>query len=341
MAVAQIKVKNAAPWWAVSRSNVFVYATVSNDGAINNGKDKYVIHSGPGACDDRDSAKWTTAGLIMSTRVSYALNNNLSTQRLVWASPYSVGFDLRKIVGNNVRQDFDYFKEKVDYNSLGDCQSAPTVFESDHSTACKISGGNIQVSSLPTYVNVIFVDGDLIIDGAIPHRVGVYDPGNTRGDFRAYIVSGDVIVKGDVGNLHSDIQSDQNLRCYNSNGTNNLNSLSFDALGRDSGKITLNGVFIVDGKITMEHDRSYDMPFNKDNSYCDRQLIVAGSLISWGGPLNINRTFKGCTLEKDDPSKWEDINAQAPSVVVLQDPEYIINAPSWMREVNSTRYEVR
>ena len=292
--------KVSQPWVAIGGSNLYAKERIAvNKPNLPGTSNPYFVHADD-VCNN-NALSGSTTGLLFGKDSGSLANDfgSYKTQRSGSTTLVYPAFDAN--ISNDLRENYDHFANMVKLPSSGSC--------TDQYAGAKVcyyqpGSGRINISNVDRSESVVvFVKGDLYIDQKVT---------TTTSQFKAFIVSGQIIVGKGVG---TDI----------SEGLKNCPRVS-DA--------HLQGIFI-GNQVTFESSMQLQSDYNR-GSYCDRQLIIAGTLAAWSGDIKLTRTFKACVLRD---SSLPDANSQYPVYTFFSRPDLIQHSPDWMKSVRSQRLE--
>lgn len=215
-----------------------------------------------------------------------------------------------------IDQDYEYFVRDVEFtvgesaSTISNITGFTTQTDTDgtriayrNSTMTLNTGaGNFNVGSNKY---VIFVDGDLIINGTKDSRnISVSDTG-----FIAFIVSGRIIIDADIGyeNSRTDVTA------------TNAN---------------LQGVFIGNEIVIAGHSDSSADGGTSNNNLSDHKFIGAGTFVGWNG-VSMNRDYENA----DDPLS-KVANNTDPTEAFAFRPDFVLNTPEVLKNSLFTWEEV-
>lgn len=298
------------PFFVVSNGNIYAQSTINNE--LKDGQ--YFIHA-DSICNDNSTAAAASAGLLFS-------GSGISSLDLLGSHPYKTQREQAATlaypafsVNGNLEENYEYFHGLVPAGSLPRCDESNwnSFKPSNDVPVCQVGSTTITDNNYAwvhdgSKSGVMFVAGDLTIN--LDTTKIVANPGV----FKAFIVSGNIIVTTSVGTSPDKIAS----ACATADDAH------------------LQGIFIAKN---VTFNKSTDLaqydPWNRD-ARCDRQLIVAGTLAQWQGNLQLSRTFKGCVLKYN---QLKDLNGTTPVYVFYYRPDFILNTPDWMKAIHSLRLE--
>ena len=324
-------------WWQVLGGNVYARENIGNYVSLFNASAaptvNYALDAGTcSASSDSSGLQMTGLDSISSlTRISEARTHRLSSTSAGAYGAFGAG-------GQRVTYNYDYFQEKLfaSHPELAtvsgeheiDAASGERVFFATPSSLTSLRVSSLLPAGSSAIINdddllTVFVDGDLLVDAVIPYSAR----------FRIFIVKGKVTFAADLG-LDPKNPATPLLTCPQSDNTTNDD-------------VQVRAMFIAE-RFEFEHDSaSSSLSVINNKQPCDRQLIIGGSLIQWGDSattkdLNASRTFTGCVAENDyRVGLAANPNETYPSLVVISQPQFLQNAPLWMKDAQKQRYEVR
>ncbi|MDO5561407.1 MAG: hypothetical protein Q4G02_01380 [bacterium] len=213
---------------------------------------------------------------------------------------------------SNRKEDFAYFQNLVAYDKLATCNTDLNNGSSiDGTLVCKIGSADTttnlsNITIADGVKQVVFVDGNLTINGdiAVPET-----------SYLAVIVNKNITFNPNLG---TDVTTFANPQS------------SWDQAP------AVNGVFIASGELLF--------PANTEKSLytkypCDTKLTLGGTFVGWGG-VEVQRSFIGCaTAAPSLTTPYQNYNAKIPVLTFKYRPEFVLNTPSWMKQVTELTLE--
>jgi len=233
-----------------------------------------------------------------------------NSRALVHISSHRDQSDRGNAVAGNMfsqQQDYQYLYNKFGINyrdniignlSMPTLNSGLNVFFHTPSGGLPAVLNNTMNWSIPSGTQVIvFVDGDLSIQDT-RFDTGTITPITSvdQGGYLAFIVSGNIVVEPSVGNFFD-------------------NTVFPFAFALPSAITHLEGIFIADNYFNVA---SYG------STQADRKFIGEGTFVGWNG-INLDRDF-------DDTHFGKAWNALNPTETFIYRPDFLLNAPSVMKE---------
>ena len=307
-------VEATAPWLQIVDGNLYVQQEIN----VSLPKDvdyRYLIRA-KGACSGGASSK--------KSGIPATSGNVIITKDGFWTFRDQTQTGATGTLGApvSVKTNFAYFRDRVQYDKLPECdltklQNTQTTGLDlvDGSTACRLLASKANLNN-PIFnlasgqKQVIFVEGNLTIDGATT-KFTIPNPTPTaQGAYLAFLVNGDITFGSNLG---QDMSATLASTCDQTP--------------------TITGVFLADGKIRLPNT-SVKNPYT--NTSCDKRITLEGSYIALGG-VELQRSFIGCM---HNASVYPDYNAQTPAITFLYRPDLLIKTPSWMDRDIKVRLEV-
>jgi len=245
------------------------------------------------------------------------------------------------------REDYDYFFGLIPRDRIRNLGGNIANYTNCGDLACLVTGTltisddtNITVTGGGKYT--IFVDGDLNIGDAFGNFGESYAANRTPritvapGSYLAFIVRGNINIRPQVGYINENIFYDHGNSQLLLVGESSFPKFGEESAVCDSGGYqeigVIQGVFIADGKITVESNGKSSNPSrlaSVGSKECpigvvpDKKFVGEGTFVGWSG-VDLQRDFDDrCSFTK----AW---NARHPTEVFNYRPDFMQNAPEWM-----------
>lgn len=315
------------PWWQSRGGLVFAETGITSNLPTDPSGNPAADCAGVPECNNNlylitkeiGSSANASAGLPLRGAGSFAGFDGRWTDRVPSAEQGIVNPSAGRSHTHNglIDQDYEYFVRDVEFtvgesastisNITGfttqtDTDGTRIAYRNSTMTLNTGTGGNFNVG---TNKYVIFVDGDLIINGTKDSR-------NLRvstGGFIAFIVSGRIIIDADIGYENSRT----NVTATNAN---------------------LQGVFIGNEIVIAGHSDSSADGGTSNNFLSDHKFIGAGTFVGWNG-VSMNRDYENASEPLSKAANNTD-----PTEAFAFRPDFVLNTPEVLKNSLFTWEEV-